>query len=61
MIHSYYGWIGIIVSFLLFILPICSKVYKNLICTAALLSKMSAASLYSIALYKSAFADIILL
>lgn len=48
-------------TFFDYMLSICSKVCRNLIWTAALMSKISAAYLYSLALSRSAFADIILL
>lgn len=47
------------VIFLLGISFMFSRVYKNLICTAALISKMSEASLYSCAHSRSAFAEMI--
>ncbi len=47
--------------FLDFMVSMSSRVSRNRICMAALMSKMSAASRYSLALSRSALADIILL
>lgn len=52
---------GIIVIFLLGMLFMFSRVYRNRICTAALMSRMSDASRYSLAHSRSAWAEIMLL